>query len=256
MNHARLLSAASAVVAALSFPSVAPGGASVVVPVAQDESVCSLFPDKNYAQNTNRGGLFVGGDGTGGVSRFYLQFKVPAFVKAADVVGASLWATYFDDLDRRDNGVSRIHFVAADNWHEQSLTWENQPGPTFGTPEATFDAAGSDVGDVVSFDVSSIVRQELGGGDRIVSFLFAASNEGSDRTNRNWEYFAEREFNPDKSFHLTVQTNARVGGGGEGGGGSGGGAIPVPLPAAAWPAVMTLAGIGAAGAVRRSRRAR
>jgi hypothetical protein len=253
MPFARTAAAVAAAIASFGLPAFAVAGASVVVPVAQDESVCSFAPEKNYAANTNRGGLFVGSDGTGtGVSRFYLMFDIPASIKPDDIVGASLWATYFDDLDRRDNGVSRIHFVASDDWTEDSLTWENQPGPTFGVPEATFDARAANVGDVVKFDVSSIVKQEVSAGDRLVSFLFAASNESATRENRNWEYFAEREFNPDKAFHLTLMTTARVGGGnGGGGGGGGGGAIPAPLPAAAWPALATLA--GAAGVTLRKR---
>lgn len=236
-------------VSAVCMPAVAPGGASIVVPVSQDESVCSIAPEKNYAQNTNRGGLFVGSDGTGCVSRFYLQFQIPSSVEANDLVSASLWATYFDDLDRSDNGVSRIHFVAADDWSEDTITWDNQPGPTFGTPEASFDPSTAALGDVVEFDLSSIVRQELHAGDRVISLLFTASNESSDRSNRNWEYFAEREFNPDKAFNLTLQTTARVGGGT-----GNGGAIPVPLPPGAWPALVTLAGASAMAWRRRWRR--
>lgn len=241
----------------LSFALLAPspaalGGASVVVPVAEDESVLSFAPDKNYDGNLNRGGLFVGVDGTGtGVSRFYLKFKLPEFVAADDVASATLWATYFDDLDRNDNGTHRIHFVGADDWSEETLTWDNQPGPSFGTAEANFDAAASRVGDVVKFDVGPIVREQLAVGDRVLSLMFSAANESLGRDNRNWEYFAEREFDPSRAFNLTLTTTARVGGGG---GGSGGGPIAVPLPPAAWPAAITLAGAATVALRKRIRR--
>lgn len=232
--------------ASLLVPGVAFGGASLVIPVSADESVCSIAPDRNYALNTNRGGLFVGSDGVG-IARFYLRFDIPDFIKASSIVSASLVATYFDDLDRADNGLIRVHFVADDTWTEEEITWDNQPGPSFGTPEATFDASKARVGDTVRLDVSGIVGEQVAAGDRAISFMFAAANEGANSDNRNWEYFAEREFDPDKSFRLSLQTTARVGTGG-------GDAVPVPLPPAAWPAVITLAGAGAVALRRRLRR--
>lgn len=225
------------------------GGVSLVLPVAEDESVLSFAPDKNYDGNLNRGGLFVGADGTGtGVSRFYLKFNVPEFVEPDDVQSATLWATYLDDLDRSDNGLHRIHFVGADDWSEDAITWDNQPGPSFGTPEATFDSGASKPGDLLTFDVGNIVREQLKLGDRVISFMFSAANESAGRDNRNWEYFAEREFDPNRAFHLTLATAGRVGGG------NGGGPIAVPLPPAAWPAAITLAGAGAVALRRRLRR--
>jgi hypothetical protein len=220
-------------------------GPTVVVPVSADESVNSGFADKNYADNTNRGGLFVGSDGTGvGVARFYLKFDLPR-IDAADLTQAILTAAYVDDLDRADNGVHRIHFVAADDWREETITWANQPGPTFGSAEATFDAGACDVGEIVNWDVTDVVRGELKG-DQLLSLMFAATNESAERSNRNWEYFAEREFDPGRAFKLVLSSGRNVS--------SSGGGTPaaVPLPPAVWPAAATFA--GAAITVARKRR--
>lgn len=217
-------------------------GASIIVPVSQDESVISGFADKNYADNTNRGGLFVGCDGTTGVARFYLQFELPTYLRPEQLEQATLSAVYQDDLDRTNNGVHRIHFVASDDWREDTITWANQPGPTYGSAEALFDSGSAKLGEPARWDLTQLVRGELAG-DNTLSLMFAASNESIDRTNRNWEYFAEREFDPNHSFKLTLSTSARVGGGM--------GAVPVPLPPAAWPALFTLAGVTVAPSIRR-----
>jgi hypothetical protein len=209
------------------------GGASIVVPVAQDESVNSGFADKNYADNTNRGGLFVGCDGTTGVARFYLQFVLPDFIRHDQIEKATLSAVYQDDLDRENNGVHRIHFVAADDWKEDTITWANQPGPTYGSAEALFDSASAKLGETEKWDVTDLAKAEIKG-DGKLSLMFAASNESLERSNRNWEYFAENEFDPTNAFKLTLATNTRVGGGG--------GPVAVPLPAAVVPALMTFAG--------------
>ena len=222
------------------------GGASVIVPVKQDESVNSGFADKNYAGNTNRGGLFVGSDGTAGIARFYLQFDLPKFFEPEQLRRATLSAVYEDDLDRSDNGIHRIHFVAADDWHEDTINWTNQPGPTYGSAEALFDSASAKLGDLEKWEMTELVRGEMKG-DGKLSLMFAAGNESVERTNRNWEYFAEREFNPEHAFKLTLATSARIGGGG---------AVAVPLPPAIWPALATFVGATLVPMVRRIRRNR
>lgn len=228
---------------------IALGGASVIVPVAEDESVNGGFPDKNYAGNTNRGGLFVGCDGTGaGPARFYLKFNLPEFLDPAKVVSATLSAIHQDDLDSANNGMHRIHFVASDTWHEDTITWANQPGPTFGSPEASFDSGKLAIGETGRWDLTDLVRNEMKGDDTL-SLMFAAGNESIDRTNRNWEYFAEHEFDPTRSFRLTLATSASVGGG------TTGGPVAVPLPPAAWPAMATLLGAGLLAMKKRVRRA-
>lgn len=224
----------------LAAPVIA--GPSLILPTVADESVVSGSPEKNYGDNLNRGGLFVGNDGTGmGISRFYVKFELPEGMKPADVASASLWATYLDDLDRDDNGVHRIHFVAADDWQEETINWTNQPGPTFGSSEATFDSSKATPGDNVKFDVSDLVKKELSG-DRTLSLMFAASNESTDRSNRNWEYFPEREFDQAKAFHLTINSSRGVGDGGP---------VAVPLPPAVWPAMATLIAAGFSSKLRR-----
>lgn len=217
-------------------------GPSLILPTVADESVVSGSAEKNYGENLNRGGLFVGNDGTGmGISRFYLKFELPKEIKPSQVTSASLWATYLDDLDREDNGVHRIHFVAADDWREDTINWTNQPGPTFGSPQATFDSSKIEPGAKVQFDVSDLVKTELAG-DRTLSLMFAAANESTDRSNRNWEYFPEREFDQAKAFHLTIATGRGVGDGGP---------VAVPLPPAVWPALATLAVAGFSSRIRR-----
>jgi len=227
------------------FPSIALGGATVIVPVAEDESVLSSSPDKNYSDNMNRGGLFVGSDGTDCISRFYLKFHLPSDLAAKQIASATLLATYLDDFDREDNGVHRIHYVASDDWSEKSITWDNQPGPTFGTPEATFDAAAFVPGKEVKWDLTEVVKRELEM-DRTLSLMFAAGNEGTGRANRNWEYFPEHELDPAGAFRLSLVTTLSVG--------SGGGPVPVPLPPAVWPAAITLAGAVGLMAQRRIKR--
>jgi hypothetical protein len=217
-------------------------GPSLILPTVADESVVSGSAEKNYGENLNRGGLFVGNDGTGmGISRFYLKFELPKGIEPSQVASARLWATYLDDLDRDDNGVHRIHFVAADDWQENTINWINQPGPTFGSPEATFDSSKTEPGTEVQFDVSDLVKTELAG-DRMLSLMFAAANESTDRSNRNWEYFPEREFDQAKSFHLTIATGKGVGDGGP---------VAVPLPTAVWSAMATLAVAGFSSKLRR-----
>lgn len=217
-----------------SLTGFALAGPSLVLPVSEDESVYSGLPEKNYSQNNNRGGLFVGADGTeAGVARFYLKFALPALLKPELLESATLTAVYNDDLDRQDNGLHRIHFVAADDWSEKTITWANQPGTTFGTPEAMFNAASAQPGTTLRWDMTEITRSQLKQDD-MLSLAFVATNESLDVNNHNWEYFAEREVDPSRSFHLTLATSSRVGGGTD--------PLPtaVPLPPAFIPAALTL----------------
>lgn len=233
-NHRNLPQLAIALT--LGISSAAQGGASIIVPAAEDESVNGGFVDKNYADNLNRGGLFVGSDGTGaGPARFYLKFNLPDFIDAGELASATLSGVYCDDLDRKVNGTHRIHFVGADDWSEDTITWANQPGPTFGSPEARFDASTATPGTAQKWNLTEVVRGELKG-DGILSLMFAAENEGTDRSNTNWEYFAEREFDPTRAFSLTLATTTGVSTGGPTG------PVAVPLPPAAWPALITLGG--------------
>ncbi|HRK29617.1 MAG TPA: DNRLRE domain-containing protein [Tepidisphaeraceae bacterium] len=240
------VTAALTIIAGFAGAQIADAGVSMVVPVSQDESVVSGFAEKNYDDNTNRGGLFVGSDGTNDIARFYLMFDFPETLKTAKIESAVLSAVYEDDLDRDDNGLHRIHFVSVDDWSEKTINWINQPGPAYGSPDALFDSASAKLGETARWDLTELVQSEAAG-DGKLSLMFAAANESADRNNRNWEYFAEQEFNPAHAFRITVNATST---------GTGGGVVPVPLPGAVLPAVLTSAGAAATAGIRRIRKRR
>lgn len=180
------------------------------VPVAEDESVYASYNDPNdnfLTRSSLRGGLFTGVDG--GISpspaRFYLKFNLPDFEPATQVTSAKLTGFYNDDYDPTDDSTHGIYFVASDTWSESTITWDNQPGQAYGLPEASFDAAKATVGSFIDWDITKIVNKEYQG-DGVLSLLFHANAEGLVADNRNWEYFAEKEFDSAKAFRLQLTT--------------------------------------------------
>lgn len=181
---------------------------TVTVPVVGDESVYSSYNDPNdnfLTRSSVRGGLFTGVDG--GISpspaRFYLKFNLPEFDPATQITAAKLTGFYNDDYDSADDRTHGIYFVASDTWSESTITWDNQPGQAYGVPEASFDAAKATVGSFIDWDITKIVNQEYQG-DGVLSLLFHANAEGLVADNRNWEYFAEKEFDSAKAFRIQL----------------------------------------------------
>jgi len=184
---------------------------TLTVPVAEDESVYAQEGNPNYNLDGSSygGGLFTGVDGgdTASPARFYLKFDLPEFVPGTQVTSATLTGYYNDDYDPLDDGTHGIYFVASDNWSESTITWENQPGQAYGVPEASLDTAKVTVGNFINWDITNIVNQEYQG-DGVLSLLFHANAEGLVATNRNWEYFAEKEFDSAKAFRLKLTTKS------------------------------------------------
>lgn len=185
------------------------GQITYTFPVIDDESVYLRRSDLDYNLNlnTHRGGLFTGVDGAiiDSSARFYVKFPLPTLVRGTKVVSAKLIGYYNDDYDANDDDYHGIYYVGSDSWTESTLTWNNQPGQFFGISEASFNAATAIVGSFISWDVTPIVNQVYEGDpDRLISFLFHASRESTTSTNRNWEYFAEKEYDPTKAFRIEL----------------------------------------------------
>lgn len=196
---------------------------TVIVPVAEDESVIAGQPDKNYNDNYLRGGLYSGVDGgLSGPARFYLKFDLPKFDDSLVLKKAWLVGHHQDDFDPNDNGTHAIYFVAGDDWSEKTITWNNQPGHAFGSPEATLDITTAPVGSDFKVDLTNSVRSQFEG-DGVLSLMFQASNESVDPSNTNWEYFTEKESDPANAFRLEMQIES-----------SQPSHAAVPLPPAVW----------------------
>lgn len=185
------------------------GQITYTFPVVDDESVYlrQSDPDYNLNLNTFRGGLYTGVDGAISQSpaRFYVKFPLPALVPGTKVVSAKLIGYYNEDYDANDDDYHGIYYVGSDSWTESTITWDNQPGQFFGISEASFNAATATVGSFISWDVTPIVNQVYEGDpDRLISFLFHASRESTTSTNRNWEYFAEKDYAPTKAFRIEL----------------------------------------------------
>lgn len=220
-----------------TFPVATWGGYSVTIPVSEDETVNSGDPARNFSRTFVRGGLYSGVDGAlSGASRFYLKFNLPEVPPGTKVARADLLGYYNDDFNDSDDSQHHVYFVASDLWSEHTLTWANQPGNIFGTPEASFDPASVPPGNWVGFDMTSIVQQEIDG-DGVLSLLFRAGDESLSPLNQNWEYFAERESDPDRAFRLQVSMVLPPGSAGAG--------IAAPLPPAVLPGLIVLGAMGA-----------
>lgn len=185
------------------------GQTTYTVPVLEDESVYSRQSDPNYnlSGNTVRGGLYSGVDGalTASPARFYLKFRLPNLMPGTKIVSAKLIGYYNDDFDATDDGDHGIYYVGSDSWSESNITWNDQPGQFFGTAEASFHAAAATVGSFINSDITPIVNQIYQTDpDHLISLLFHAENESQDSTNKNWEYFAEKEFDPTKAFRIEL----------------------------------------------------
>lgn len=185
------------------------GQITYTLPVIDDESVYlkRSDPDYNLNLNTSKGGLFTGVDGaiSDSPARFYIKFPIPTFVLGTKVVSAKLIGYYNDDYDPNDDDYHGIYYVGSDSWTESTITWNNQPGQFFGISEAGFNAATATVGSFISWDVTPIVNQVYEGDpDRLISFLFHASRESTTSTNRNWEYFVEKDYDPSKAFRIEL----------------------------------------------------
>jgi hypothetical protein len=196
---------------------------TVIVPVSEDESVISGSPDKNYNDNYLRGGLYSGVDGgLSGPARFYLKFDLPAYDANLILKHAWLEGHHQDDFDPSNNGNDAIFFVAGDDWSEKTITWDNQPGHAYGSPEAMLDLNTTPVGANFKVDLTSSVRSQFQS-DSVISLMFQASNESVDPTNTNWEYFTEKEADPANAFRLELQLQS-----------SEPSHAAVPLPAGVW----------------------
>lgn len=193
--------------------------ATLTLPVLDDESV--VLPcggcDYNINNSSFRGGLFSGVDA--GISNspayFYLKFQLPTYVAQTQVTSAVLTGYYNDDYDEENDGSHGIYLVPGydvvpgiyDGWSESTLTWDNQPFNYQYFRDykriANFNAAQAKVGTFVSWDITLAVNSEYQG-DGVLSLLFRPDNDVLERTNRNWEYFAEKEFDSTKAFRLEV----------------------------------------------------
>lgn len=192
--------------------------ATITIPVSEDESValpcCGL--DYNPYSSTNiRGGLFSGVDG--GISEspayFYLKFNLPAYIGETQVTSATLTGYYNDDYNPdydRNHGIYLVPGYGVgwyDDWSESTITWYTQPFNYQYRRDferiANFNAAEATVGTYVNWDITSAVNQEYQG-DSVLSLLFRPDDESLVSTNENWEYFAEKEFDPEKAFRLEV----------------------------------------------------
>jgi hypothetical protein len=69
-----------------------------------------------------------------------------------------------------------IHFVEDDSWQESTTTWNNQPVMGKKLGELMIAGAGKTYEDIVEFDVSGIVQQELAG-DKKLSIMGKLPNE-------------------------------------------------------------------------------
>lgn len=197
--------------AKINYVEIEPAQETITVPVREDESVHLRQDDSNFNLDGSsyRGGLFTGVDGaiTASPARSYLKFDLPAFEPGTKVTAATLTGYYNDDYDPADDGTHGIYFVASDSWSESTITWENQPGQAYGLPQAMFNATDETVGSFVSWDITPTVNQEYQG-DGLLSLLFHANAEGLVPENRNWEYFAEKEFDPTKAFYIELTTQS------------------------------------------------
>lgn len=195
----------------INYVEIEPVQETLTIPVLEDESVYLRQNDSdfNLDGSSYRGGLFTGVDGavTASPARFYLKFDLPTFEPGTKVTAATLTGYYNTDYDPADDGTHGIYFVASDSWSESNITWDNQPSQAYGLSEATFNATDETVGSFVSWDLTHIVNQEYQG-DGLLSLLFHAHAEGLVSENRNWEYFAEKEFDPTKAFRLELTTQS------------------------------------------------
>jgi len=205
----------------------------VTILVAEDESVISGRPDINYSQSTYRGGLFSGVDGgVSGAAHFYLKFELPDFDSSLRLRSAILSGCYVDDFHGGDQAVHEISYVGSDDWSENTITWDNQPGPSVGSPEATFDPTASPLGEWTTWDITQLAKQEYAG-DGFLSLQFRSMSESVTPDNLSWVYFAEKEYDPEKGFRIALTF--------------------IPLPRAIWSGLTLLGVLGATTVMKRFR---
>jgi hypothetical protein len=187
--------AATALSLALMVGGSSPARADIV-PVQQDVTVNAANPLSNLNSITTRGGLLCGLDNTGSDYSFF---------------GST-------------DSFHQVYFVPNDAWDETTVTWNTAPAHGGATAGGT-DIGGSAPGDEVRFDVTADAVREAGG-DGILSLGFATI----DGRSQDLEFFASREFDPDRAFRLETSGDA---------------AVAVPLPPASFPA-LALMGVGLA----------
>lgn len=210
-----LIIIAGAALVALRMVNVAQA-ATMTIPVSEDESVVLPCCNQDYNINNSsyRGGLFTGVDGGSSDSPayFYLKFNLPTYVAETQVTSAILTGYYNDDYnqaDDRNHGIYLVPGYADDWWSESTITWYGQPYNYQYDRDfeliANFNAAEATVGTYVNWDITSVVDQEYQG-DGVLNLLFRPDDESLVLTNKNWEYFAEKEFDSEKAFRLEINT--------------------------------------------------
>lgn len=191
--------------------------ATVTIPVTEDESALLRYNGENYDANNSSygGGLFSGVDGgiSSSFAQFYLKFNLPTYVAKTQVTSATLTGYYNDDYNQADDKTHSIYSLPGypgydDSWSESTIDYDNQPYNYQYLRDyprlAKFDAAEATVGTFVSWDITSAVNQEYQG-DSVLSLLFRPDYDNVEPENKNWEYFAEKEFDSEKAFRLEVE---------------------------------------------------
>lgn len=167
------------------------------------------FGDTNFGDETFRGGLLSGRDGSAifGPYRFYLLFALPAFIPGTFISSGTLEGFYNDDWDTFDDRTHSF-YQAASTWTESGITWNNQPGATGGTL-ASFNAATATPGTFQSWDLTVPLNSAYLAQSSLFSLLFRSDDETlgvSPVTNHNLEYFASREIlGGARAFRIDVE---------------------------------------------------
>ncbi len=148
----------------IGFADVNTTQASVVAASADTSVLISGSTTGTYNQNG-----FAGSDGTGAVSRDYLQFSLP-IVADTYVSSAKLLIAYGSSFNTASFPLSI--YTTTNAWTPATITWDDQPGP--GTALATLNPITNNT--TFPIDITNYVNANYIQ-DGIVSVIVGATNE-------------------------------------------------------------------------------
>lgn len=174
--------------------------ATLIIPVWKNEQVFNASPDTNHHGIINLGGLWVGIDGNGDITRSFVSFDLSHLPAEIAFISARLHAFMSGDFPTADGNDTAIgvYHCAEDTWDETLITWNNQP-VTSVSPTDVIDNPGSPGTFILntwySWDVTSDVRTALAGDKLLTESIRNVDESAPPHTGKSFTKTEYYQFN-------------------------------------------------------------
>ena len=162
------------IAAAALFPAWSQDTYSVTYTPVDDAYVSESDPDANFGSSED---LILERSSDNTWTRAYLKFDLSS-LSFSEIVSVTL-RLYFEGFKTLvESTYVRVHLVGNDSWEEESITWNSQP--VYSSDRVEVNLYGCQINTFIEINITSLVKQNLTNGDKIISLALTFYNPNLD----------------------------------------------------------------------------